>query len=243
MAGTVAVTASASFTGGLLGNWSFTYGAGAPDLFLQSITIDLAPTGLAFDTPGGAFGSLSSQDFSSFSFTNGGSLAGNWISPDPAANRDGAQVVTLSFQNFGPNQTVTFAADVDHPNPTPFVAQTCSGTLSQRIACAANNVAGQTAYQAALLAAQTVGPNQMAGATVTFEFAGTDYFTTDVKGTFQPVTFSEIIAGLTAGQGVSAFDTSAGSSADVASPEPATLATLGAGFGLLLALAARRRRA
>ncbi len=46
-AGTVSVEASATFNGGLLGDWSFQYVSGAPGLYLESITIDLDPANLA----------------------------------------------------------------------------------------------------------------------------------------------------------------------------------------------------
>ena len=69
----------------------------------------------------------------------------------------------------------------------------------------------------------------MAGAQVTFHFAGDGYDDQTVNGTFQPFTF-------TLGNGLI-------STADVSTPEPASMATFGAGLGLLLSIAARRRRA
>jgi MYXO-CTERM domain-containing protein len=69
----------------------------------------------------------------------------------------------------------------------------------------------------------------MAGALVTFHFAGDGYEEQTVNGTFQPFTF-----GL--GNGII-------TTADVSTPEPASMATFAAGLGVLLALAARRRRA
>jgi MYXO-CTERM domain-containing protein len=69
----------------------------------------------------------------------------------------------------------------------------------------------------------------MAGALVTFHLAGDGYQDQTVNGTFQPFTF-------TLGNGIV-------STADVSTPEPASLATFGAGLGVLLALAAWRRRA
>jgi MYXO-CTERM domain-containing protein len=66
----------------------------------------------------------------------------------------------------------------------------------------------------------------MAGARVTFNFGGEGYDTQTISGTFDP---------RSPGDGLI-------SSADVSTPEPASVATFGAGLGILLALAARRRR-
>jgi MYXO-CTERM domain-containing protein len=68
----------------------------------------------------------------------------------------------------------------------------------------------------------------MAGANVTFHFTGDGYDEQIVNGTFQPFTF-------TLGNGII-------STADVSTPEPASIATFALGLGVLLALAARRRR-
>src|ERR1035437_8812564 len=53
----------------LTSSWSFTYTSGAPYLFLQSITLDLSPTDLTFDTA--PRGYLAYQDIGGFGGTDG----------------------------------------------------------------------------------------------------------------------------------------------------------------------------
>jgi hypothetical protein len=239
MAGPIDIASSASFTGGLNGGWSFQYTSGAPDLFLQSITINLSPTDLAFDTyAGGTFGSLSSLDIGGISFTGPGtpSLLSGYAS---GLSLDGGTVVTFSFLDFAPGEGFQFSADVDHPNPALLSLLSCTGkTGLALLGCNATNASRTVTNDARLLAAETVGPNQMAGALVTFQFGGEGYQTTTVTGTFQAVTFQDVVNRLVSGDGAGAFNTNA----DVSAPEPASVATFGAGMGLLMALASRRRR-
>ena len=129
------------------------------------------------------------------------------------------------------------------PTP-PFVPTDCSKVrgIVAKAQCIGNNTAGAAAYNLALLAAQTVGPNAMAGAVVTFTFGGTDYNTTPIIAVFPKVTLLDIITGLARGEGVVALNNDTGTSGDVTTPEPASVATLGAGLVLLLVLARRRHR-
>jgi hypothetical protein len=249
MAGTIAVTSSASFTGGLTNSWSFGYTAGAPDLFLQSITIDLSPTDLKFDTyagVGSTFGSLSALDISGTSFSGPGtpSLLSGYASGQAL---DGGTLVTFSFLDFAQGDVFQFSADVDHPDPALLVTKNCElitgwWNAAKKLQCTVDNATATTAHTLALLAAQTVGPNGMAGALVTFQFGGTNYNTASIQGAFQRLTFGDLVNGISQGEGVGAFDAKAGTNADVATPEPACVATFGAGLGLLIALAGRRRR-
>jgi len=109
----------------------------------------------------------------------------------------------------------------------PFVAFICVALWVQWQDIQATAIR-QTMNDARLLAAQTVGPNAMAGALVTYNFnsGGDGGQGETVTGTFQPFSLRSGLA----------------SSADVSTPEPASLATFGAGMSLLFALAARRRR-
>ena len=245
MADTIAVTSSASFTGGLTNSWSFGYTSGASDLFLQSITIDLSPTDLKFDTyagVGSTFGSLSALDISGISFSGPGtpSLLSGYAS---GQSLDGGTLVTFSFLDFAQGDAFQFSADVDHPDPALLVIQDCSlKTGLAKLRCLAANGVATTTNNALLLAAQAVGPSGMAGALVTFQFGGTNYNTASIQGAFQPLTFGDLLTGISKGEGVGAFDAKAATSADVSTPEPACVATFGAGLGLLLALAGRRRR-
>jgi hypothetical protein len=247
MAGTVAVSSTASFTGGLLGDWSISYSSGASDLWLQSVTIDLGPSAghLKFDTYSGAgstFGSQTSEDIGNF----GGTDVTTGLSGISATGQalDGGTLVTFSFLDFAPGDVFKFSADVDKPDPVLTPLENCSGLKNLALlACQGYNVGVTTANSAALLAAQTVGPNQMAGATVTFTFGGTNYTSTPIGGAFQPVTLQSILTGLAQGQGLAVFNTTADpGEGGVMTPEPACMATFGAGMGLLLALAGRRRR-
>jgi hypothetical protein len=234
----VAVTSSASFAGGLLGTWSISYASGAPDLFLQKVTIDLGPANLAFDTyAGGTFGSLTAQDIGGTSFTGSGTPSVSGISATGQA-LDGGSVVTFSFLDFTPGNVFHFSADVDRPNPTLLPLLTCG---RWDVVCALTNLDRTATNDANLLQAQLAFSNQMAGATVTFQFGGLNYNTAGVQATFPVVTLLDVILGLAQGQGLVAFNANAGTSADVTTPEPSSLVTFGAGMGLLLALARRRR--
>ena len=66
--------------------------------------------------------------------------------------------------------------------------QNCAGKTGLALAACTLANAGRTATNdARLLAAQTVGPNEMAGARVAFHFAGDGYEEQTVNGTFQPL--------------------------------------------------------
>lgn len=116
MANATTVVSGAAFTGGLTGTWQIEYTSGAPDLFLKSITIDLSPTDLKFDTVTGGFGSLSSLDVSGISLSGSGSpsLESGYAS---GAALDGGTLLTFSFLDFAPGDIFNFSVDVDHPNP------------------------------------------------------------------------------------------------------------------------------
>lgn len=222
MAGTI--SGSASFVGGLTGSWSFQYTSDMPGTTLQSIVLDLSPTDLRFDTASGGFGSLSFLDIGGFGGTDVTTgLTG--ISATGAA-LDGGTLLTFTFNNFLPGSTFQFSADVDHPDPTLVSLLSCAGkTGAALLVCNATNLGRTATNDARLLAAQTVGPNGMADALVTYNFTGGDE-NEIVTGAFQPFSLGNGFA----------------STADVSTPEPGSMATLGAGLSFLLALAARRRR-
>ena len=91
----VPVTTTASFAGGLLGNWNFDDVTGAPGLYLESIAIDLSPTDLAFDMPGSSFGSLAAESVCCFAGTD----VTTGLTPGPGP-LDGGILATFSFSNF-----------------------------------------------------------------------------------------------------------------------------------------------
>lgn len=224
MAGTV--SGSSSFVGGLNGSWSFQYTSDIPGLTLQSIVLDLSPTDLRFDTASGGFGSLSFLDVGGFGGTDVTTGLSGISATGPAL--DGGTLLTFTFNNFLSGSTFQFSADVDHPDPTLLSIVSCAGkTGAALLVCNATNAARTAANDARLLAAQTVGPNAMAGALVTYNFTGGGVENEIVTGTFQPFTLGNGFA----------------STADVSTPEPASMATFGAGLSLLVALATRRRRA
>jgi len=195
---------------------------------LESIVLDLSPTDLRFDTAAGGFGSLSYKDVGEF----GGTDTTTGLSGISATGLalEGGTILTFSFTNFPSGSIFQFTSDVDHPDPTLLSLQNCAGkTGLALLACTATNAGRTATNDARLLAAQTVGPNQMAGARVAFDFAGDGYDEQTVNGTFQPFTF-------TLGNGLFA-------TADVSTPEPASMVTFGAGLLVLIALAALRRRA
>ena len=225
IAGTI--SGSASFMGGLTGSWSFQYTSDIPGVTLQSIVLDLSPTDLRFDTASGGFGSLTFLDVGGFGGTDlTTGLTG--ISATGAA-LDGGTLLTFYFNNFLPGSAFQFSADVDHPDPSLLSLLSCAGkTGVALLVCNATNAGRTVTNDARLLAAQTVGPNAMAGALVTYNFnsGGDGGQGETVTGTFQPFSLRSGLA----------------SNADVSTPEPPSLATFGAGMSLLFTLVARRRR-
>ena len=222
------VTASSSFTGGLLGSWTFQYVSGDPSLYLQQIKIDLAPgTDLAFDTAPGGFGSLANQDVCCFGGTDVTTgLTG--FSPSGAA-LDGQTEVVFNFNNFLPGDTFQFNADVDHPNPTLLPVPDCTGKKGLALAgCLIQDGVANGTNDTRLLAAQTVLPNSISGATVTFTFGGPGWDPASTTGTFQSLTVLDILTGNTANP--------VSISAQVV-PEPGTMAMM---FAAVAALGCRR---
>ena len=140
---------------------------------------------------------------------------------------DGGTLLTFTFNNFLPGSIFQFSADVDHPDPTLLNPLSCAGkTGAALLVCNATNAARTATNDARLLAAQTVGPNAMAGALVTYNFTGGGVENEIVTGTFQPFTWGNGFA----------------STADVSTPEPASTATFVSGMSLLFVLANRHRR-
>src|SRR5262249_7097532 len=135
--------------------WSFSYLSGDPSLLLQSITIDLGPTGgLAFDTAAGGFGSQGFQAIGNYS----GSDITTRLTGYTPVSLDGGTIVTFNSPDFQPGEPFQFQADVDHPNP---VLTNCAGkTGLALLGCNLGNTP-------ALTTAQVVTANQMANATVT----------------------------------------------------------------------------
>jgi hypothetical protein len=223
------VSANASFTGGVNGTWKFQYTSSAPGPDLESIAINLATTDLAFDTASGGFGYLSNLPVGNFRYSDPATTVTSTF-----GGADGGTWVLFNFSNFLPGDTFQFSADVDRTD-SKYQPVSCASGLAGAL-CRLTNGANATT-------AELVGPNLMAGAEVTFTFGGGGggdiggYPTTTLTGTFQQVTFQEIIQGLVGGKGVDSFDTNA----DASAPEPASVATFGVGLGLILAL--RRRRA
>ena len=236
MAEPVAISGSAWYLGGLNGTWSFEYTAGAPDLYLQAITIDLSGADLRFDTWPGGFGSLSSSDIGSFSGTD--VTTGLYDVSASGPGLDGGLFVTFSFNHFLPGMVFQFGADVDHSDPTLLPLLNCAGkTGLALITCNVTNAGRTATNDARLLGAEWVGPNDMAGAGVSFQFGGENYADRTITGTFGSVTLRDVISGLVQGEGGGAF----ANGADLQTPEPGNVAILGAGLAVILLGRFRRR--
>lgn len=204
--------------------------SGAPDLYLQSITVDLSPTDLRFDTAPGGVGSLASQNVCCYSGTDTTTgLTGE------SGLVDGGQQVTFNFSDFLPGDNFQFTLDVDHPNPVLTTPKNCS-TLKglALLACNATNAGIAAANDAVLLAAQTVLTNAMSNSLVTYQFGGSGYITGDVTGNFGSLTLQDIINGQTA----STNDIQG----DVQTPEPGTIGLIGVALVWLGTFRRRRRR-
>ena len=132
--------------------------------------LDLGPTDLRFDSAAGGFGSGTFKDVGGFAGTD--TTTGLSGISATGADLDGGTLLTFSFTNFQAGSIFRFSSDVDHPDPVLLSLVSCAGkTGLALIACNAGNLTRTATNDAHLLAAQTVGPNQMAGALVTFNFA------------------------------------------------------------------------
>ena len=219
------VTASASFTGGLSSSFSFTFVSGPPSVHLEQIEINLSPgTDLHFDT--------TTQNICCFAGTD--VITGlTSFSPTGAALNEQTEVV-FNFSSFTPGDVFQFSADVDHPDPTLLPLKNCAGKTGLALTLCNLQNAGITATNdASLLAAETVLPNQIDGAAVTFVFGGPGYNNSSVTGSFRALSVLDLLDGQTSNP--------ANVSTDVV-PEPASVVTLGAGLAFLGAIARRKRR-
>jgi hypothetical protein len=240
LAGPVTVSVSASFTPGLTNGWSFHYVSGAPDLYLQQVTIDLGPTDLRFDTASGGYGSLSFLDVGGFNGTDvSAGLTPGYLS---GVALDGGSVLVFQFSNFLPvagQDSFQFVADLDHPNPTLQTLANCAGkTGFALLACNIANGARTGANDLLLAGAELGTSGQFAGALATFQFGGAGYETFSATQAFSPATLQSILTGLVEGKGIDSFD----ATLDTTTPEPTTLATFAAGLIGLFAIARRRRK-
>jgi hypothetical protein len=157
---TITVSGTSVFEGGLLGEWSHSYFAGVPDLFVQSIKIDVSPNSMIYDTALTPPGALMPEDFAT-TFEGGTGFTG--FTPSGAA-LDGASVVTLGFNNFTLGKTYRHVGDVDQ-------TANCSGLSGPaRTLCILNN--------------QFISAIEFAGNTVTVTVGGPHYQTTEITGTF-----------------------------------------------------------
>jgi hypothetical protein len=196
---------------------------GDPGIFLQQITIDLSPTDVRFDTAAGGFGSLGYQDVGGFVGTDATTGLSS-ISANGAA-LDGGSLLTFTFANFALNDTFTFSADVDHPNPTLQPLANCNGLKpGPKLLCNLSNDGITASNDALLVAADTVLSAQLSTAQVTFQFGGPGYETTSVTDPLQAATLRSIIDGLQNGDGGSSFASTTAPTTDVVAPEPFTVA-------------------
>ncbi len=222
------VQVSASFTGGALGTWDFTFTSGPANLQLEQITIDLSPTDVKFDTAPGGFGSLTSEDIGGYAGTDVTTGLDN-ILPGTGAALDGGQLLTFQFNNFTPGDTFNFNADVDHPNPTLIPLPDCSSLSGlAKVACLATRAADTAINNGRLTAAQTVTGQQFNGVLVTYTFGSPSFHTANFTTSYTP------------DGGLHIFGAQSNLTGDVeAMPEPATFLSFAAG---LILLGLRRRR-
>jgi hypothetical protein len=133
--------------------------------------------------------------------------------------------VIFNFNNFTVGDSFHFNADVDHPNPALTPLNNCSGkTGLALLTCLGLNAGITTANNAALLAAETVLANQIAGATVTFKFGGPGFNPTSTTGSFQSLTLLDLLNGNTAN--------TANTNVEVV-PEPGSFLVFGLGLALV----------
>jgi hypothetical protein len=160
-AATITVSGTSTVTGGLLAAWVHTYNAGAPDLLLQQIRIDVAGSGLIFDTVTGGPGALVGQGVGT---VLGGAITGfTGASPSNAA-LDGQTLLTLSFNDFQPAEFYSHTGDVD-----------------QNASCAG---LGPIATGICITANATNTGAELAGIQMILTFGGAGYATTDITATF-----------------------------------------------------------
>ena len=178
MAGTIA--GSASFLGGLNGTWSFQFTSDMPGMSLQSIVLDLKRP----EAREVVRRLLTTSDFLVENFRPDTTTGLSGISAT-GSTLDGGTILTFSFTNFQSGSFFRFSSDVDHPDPALLSLLNCAGkTGLALLACNATNITRTATNDARLLAAQTVGPNGMADALVTFNFGGDGYDPMTISGTF-----------------------------------------------------------
>ncbi|MGE5647414.1 MAG: hypothetical protein ACM336_16655 [Acidobacteriota bacterium] len=227
--GATPIDVSGTFRGGAYGTWDFGF-TGPAGLYLQSISIDLSPTGLKFDTADGGFGFSDSRDVGDYQGTDA-STGLSQVLPGTGAALDGGQSLTFFFTDFTAGETFHFTADIDG-NPTLAPLRDCSSLpILQRPGCIAQNL--QVTIQNDLLKAQAafVSPQDFSGALVTYTFGGQGYYTTQFTAPFEPAGGLRILGSVN------------GIQADVQpTPEPATFLPIGIGLLALGAFKLRSRK-
>jgi len=204
------VNGSVEFLGGIAGTWRINFTSSDSRVELKKVEIQL-PATYGFDTAGGGFGLLTSQDFLKVS---GGATAVG-LNPATAAARDGANYLAIDFTGFTQAAgAYLFLLDVDGTAPAPEI---CASGISG-IGCRARN-------GAATLAASTVTGEELAGTqfNLTFGFPALD------NTTLQLVLPS-------GGALISQAETSG-----VVTPEPATYGLMGVALVGLSFLRRRRQ--
>ena len=102
------VESTATFTGGIFGDFSIAYNNGPANLKLQSVTFDLA-TPLFVDPTFASPGALLPLPLTALSGSAATGFSGS------SGIIDGSTSFTVSFNDFGAGETFSFALDVDGP--------------------------------------------------------------------------------------------------------------------------------